>query len=89
MPSCPQSEIVRAGEEGSYHCRSRCVRRVQLCVQSPLTDNNDEYRRQWITQFEERLAGLFGVEVGFHAKMSDHIHHESEDLPRRSRPVVR
>ena len=83
MPARPRGETVREGEVGVYHCWSRCVRRAFLCGTDPLTGKNFEYRRDWICQFEQRLAGLFGIEVGFHSEMSDHIH-----LVLRSRPDV-
>ena len=83
MPSCPRGEIVRDGEVGVYHCYSRCVRRAQLCGNDPVTGKDFEYRRDWICQFEEALAGLFGIEVAFHGELSNHIH-----LILRSRPDV-
>ena len=33
-----------------------------------------EYRRLWVVQRERTLAGLFGIEIGFHAEMSNHLH---------------
>jgi len=48
-----------------------------------MTGIDYEYRRDWIRDFEERLAGLFGIEVGFHAELSNHIH-----LVVRTRPDV-
>jgi hypothetical protein len=83
MAACPRSEIVSLGEVGVYHCWSRCVRRAFLCGQDPLTGKDYEYRREWIRDFEERLAGLFGIEVGFHAELSNHIH-----LVLRTRPDI-
>ncbi|HJN13299.1 MAG TPA: hypothetical protein QF564_31785 [Pirellulaceae bacterium] len=83
MPACPRSDVVCVGEVGVYHCWSRCVRRAFLCGQDPLTGKDYEYRREWIRDFEECLAGLFGIEVGFHAELSNHIH-----LVLRTRPDV-
>ena len=83
MPSCPRGDIVRDGEVGVYHCYSRCVRRAYLCGNDPVTGKDFEYRRDWICQFEEALAGLFGIEVAFHGELSNHIH-----LILRSRPDV-
>ena len=83
MPSKPRAEIVRAGEVAVYHCWSRCVRRAFLCGQDTNTGKNFEYRREWIRECEEALAGLFGIEVGFHAEMSNHLH-----LVLRTRPDV-
>ncbi len=83
MPACPRSDVVCVGEVGIYHCWSRCVRRAFLCGQDPLTGKDYEYRREWIRDFEEYVAGLFGIEVGFHAELSNHIH-----LVLRTRPDV-
>jgi hypothetical protein len=66
-----------------YHCWSRCVRRAFLCGNDPVTGQDFEYRRDWICQFEERLAGLFGIEVAFRGELSNHIH-----LILRTRPDV-
>ncbi len=83
MPSCPRGEIVRDGEIGVYHCWSRCVRRAFLCGNDPVTGKDFAYRRDWIRQFEERLAGLFGIEVAFRGELNNHIH-----LILRTRPDV-
>ncbi len=83
MPGCARREIVRQGEVGVYHCWSRCVRRAFLCGNDPMTGMNFDHRRDWICQFERRIAGLFGIEVAFHAELSNHIH-----LVLRSRPDV-
>ena len=83
MPSCPRGEIVRDGEVGVYHCWSRCVRRAFLCGNDPVTGKDFGYRRDWIRQFEERLAGLFGIEVAFRGELNNHIH-----LILRTRPDV-
>jgi len=74
MPTCPRSDVISLGEIGIYHCWSRCVRRARLCGHDPVTGKDYEYRREWIRGFEERLAALFGIEVGFHAEMENHIH---------------
>ena len=83
MPSLPRGEIVRLGEVALYHCWSRCVRRTFLCGKDELTGRDFEYRRTWIRDCEESLAQLFGIEVAFHAEMSNHIH-----LVLRTRPDV-
>ncbi len=83
MPACPRSDIVSLGQVGVYHCWSRCVRRAFLCGQDPLTKKDYEHRRTWIRDIEETLAGLFAIEVGFHAEMSNHIH-----LVLRTRPDI-
>lgn len=83
MPSCPRSEIIREGEVGVYHVRSRCVRRAFLCGVDPQTGKDYTYRRDWIVAFGQQLAALFGLEIGFHAELANHLH-----LLLRSRPDV-
>jgi hypothetical protein len=74
MPSCPRSEIIREGEVGVYHVRARCVRRTFLCGIDPHTGIDYNHRRDWIRDFQQQLAALTGVEIGFHAELSNHIH---------------
>ena len=83
MAGCARSEIVRCGEVGVYHCWARCVRRAFLCGTDPLTGRNYEHRRDWLHQLQGQLAGLFGVEIAFHAEMGNHAH-----LVLRTRPDV-
>ena len=59
------------------------MRRSFLCGTDPLTGRDFEYRRDWIHAFLQQLAALFGVEVGFHAEMANHLH-----LILRARPDV-
>jgi hypothetical protein len=59
---------------GVYHCWNRCVRRAWLCGQDSLTGNDYEYRRDWILEREQLLAALFGIEIAFHAELSNHLH---------------
>ena len=83
MPSRPRKDVVRPDEVGVYHCWSRCVRRAFLCGLDSVTGKDFEHRRVWIQQFEEHLAGLFAIEIGFRTEMSNHIH-----LVLRNRPDV-
>lgn len=83
MPSCPRAEIVRLDEVAVYHCWNRCVRRAYLCGKDPATGIDYEYRRDWICGMQENLAGLFAIEIGFRAELSNHLH-----LILRTRPDV-
>jgi len=65
---------VREGEVGVYHCWARCVRRAFLCGVDPLSGQNHDHRRDWLIALQRRLAALFGVEICFHAQMSNHMH---------------
>lgn len=51
-------EIVVLSEVGIYHCFTRCVRRAFLCGQDPLTGQNFDYRKSWIRERLEELAGM-------------------------------
>lgn len=83
MVAAARSEVVRDGQVGVYHVWARCVRRAYLCGADPRTGNDYNYRREWIEDFERSLAGLYGLEIGFHAEMSNHLH-----LVLRARPDV-
>ncbi len=74
MPSCARSEIFRSGEVGVYHAWARCVRRAFLCGSDPHTNRDYEHRRSWIRDAQMLLAAQFGIEVGFRAEMSNHLH---------------
>jgi len=73
MVSSPRSEVVRQGEVGVHHVWSRCVRRVFLWGIDPLTGRDDTHRRDWNGHFQQRLTGLFGVEMAFHTELSNHL----------------
>ncbi|HUG69730.1 MAG TPA: hypothetical protein VMM76_18405 [Pirellulaceae bacterium] len=55
-------------------CWARCVRRAFLCGNDPYSRQDYEHRCQWSRDLLEQLAGLFCVEVAFHAEMSNHLH---------------
>ena len=54
-----------------------------LCGIDPYTGQDYNHRRDWIRDFQQRLAGLFGIEIGFRAELANHIH-----LVLRTRPDV-
>jgi hypothetical protein len=81
MASRRRSDIVQPLKVGAYHCIARCVRRAYLCGQDPLTGKDYTHRRKWITDCEKHLAGLFAIEVGFHAELVNHIHVEMRNRP--------
>ena len=83
MPGCARAEVVEPGIVGLFHCWGRCCRRAWLCGVDPATGTDYEHRRSWIRQLQEQLAGLFAVEIEFHAEMSNHLH-----LVLRTRPDV-
>ena len=83
MPACARKKVVDCNVVGVYHVWGRCVRRAWLCGDDPISGVDHSERRGWIRQLQERLAGLFAVEVAFHAEMSNHLH-----LVIRTRPDI-
>lgn len=81
MPAYARSRIVDRNKIQVFHCWARCVRRAFLCGRDPKEGKDYEHRRQWIYDLLQELAGLFSLEIGFHAEMSNHFH-----LVLRSRP---
>ena len=74
MPSYARREIVDESEVGIYHCINRCVRRVFLCGEDPLTGRNFDHRKTWIRNRVEQLASILAVEILDFAVLSNHIH---------------
>lgn len=83
MVSVPRGDVIVSGEVGIYHVWTRTVRQGWICGLDPITGKDYSHRRQWIREFLEELAKHFGVEIGFHAEMSNHLH-----LVLRARPDV-
>lgn len=83
MPASPRNATFDPTEVGIYHCWNRCVRGAWLCGVDPVTGIDYSYRREWIEKREVLLAGLFGIDICFHAEMSNHLH-----LILRNRPDV-
>ncbi len=83
MPSCPRDQVVAKGEIGIYHCWNRCVQQAFLCGVDKNTGKDYGYRRGWVEHTEQLLAGVFAVEIAFHAVMDNHVH-----LVLRARPDV-
>src|SRR5690606_8710473 len=74
MAACPRSHIVRRGEQAIYHVWTRTVRQAWLCGFDKHSGTDYRHRRRWIRAFQEVLAGLFAIEIGFRAEMSNHLH---------------
>ena len=83
MAGCARNQIVREGEIGVYHTWSRCVQRAYLCGDDPLTGVNYDYRRSWIQDLLKYQAGVFAVNIGNFAILSNHEH-----LICRTRPDI-
>ncbi len=70
----PRSRYVQEGEEGVYHCYSRCVRRASLCGFDPLTRRDFSHRKAWLVDRLRYLAGIFAIDVCAFAALVTHYH---------------
>ena len=70
----PRSKYVRDGQEGVYHCFSRCVRRAFLYGFDPLTRRDFSHRKQALVDRLRHLAAIFAIEVCAYAVMENHYH---------------
>jgi hypothetical protein len=52
----PRSKYVQEGQEGVYHCFSRCVRRAFLNGFDTLTGRDFSHRKAWLVDRLRHLA---------------------------------
>jgi REP element-mobilizing transposase RayT len=70
----PRSAYVQEGQEGVYHCFSRCVRRAFLCGFDVHTNRDFSHRKAWLVDRLHYLAAIFAIEVCAYAIMENHYH---------------
>jgi len=70
----PRSAYVQEGQEGVYHCFSRCVRRAFLCGLDALTGRDFSHRKAVLLERLRFLAGIFAIEVCAYAILANHWH---------------
>jgi hypothetical protein len=70
----PRSHYVKVGQEGVYHCFSRCVRRAFLYGFDALTHRDFSHRKAWLVERLKFLASIFAVDVCAYAVMENHYH---------------
>ncbi len=79
----PRSQYVKEGEEGVFHCFSRCVRRAFLCGYDKDSGRDFSHRKAWIVDRLRHLAAIFAIDVCAYAVMHNHYH-----TVLRSRPDI-
>jgi putative transposase len=70
----PRSKYVQEGEEGVFHCFSRCVRRAFLYGYDAVTHQDFSHRKAWIVERMKFLAGIFAIDVCAFAVLANHFH---------------
>ncbi len=69
-----RASLIDLNQTPWYHLVNRCVRRAFLCGNDPYSGINYEHRRHWVVYRIKELAGLFAIDIGAYAVMSNHYH---------------
>jgi putative transposase len=70
----PRSKYVKEGQEGVYHCFTRCVRRAFLYGFDPVSGKDFCHRKAWIVDRLRYLAAIFAIDVCAYSVMETHYH---------------
>jgi putative transposase len=70
----PRNKYVKEGQEGVYHCFTRCVRRAFLCGFDTLTHRDFSHRKTLLLDRLRFLASIFAIEVCAYSIMENHYH---------------
>jgi hypothetical protein len=70
----PRSKYVQEGQEGVFHCFTRCVRRAFLYGYDPVTHQDYSHRKAWIVERMKFLAGIFAIDLCAFAILANHFH---------------
>lgn len=63
------------------HVFNRCTRQAHLMGRDPETGKDRSYRRDWVRQRLQHLAGIFSIEILAYAVMSTHAHQVIRSRP--------
>jgi hypothetical protein len=70
----PRSKYVEEGQEGVFHCFSRCVRRAYLYGYDAVTQQDFSHCKAWIVDRMKFLAGISAIDVCAFAILANHFH---------------
>ena len=70
----PRNQYVQEGQEGVYHCFSRCVRRAFLCGFDAFTGRDFSHRKALLLERLRHLSTIFAIDVCAFAILATHYH---------------
>jgi hypothetical protein len=70
----PRNKYVKDGQEGVFHCFSRCVRRAFLCGFDPVSQSDFSHRKVLLLARLQFLASIFAIDVCAYAILENHYH---------------
>ena len=70
----PRYQLLPEGQDGQFHCISRCVRRVFICGLDSYSKKNYDHRKIWIKNRLKTLSSVFALDVMGYAIMDNHVH---------------